>query len=68
MVSLWQRIGSPLQRWPILRRLALQLGVAGIVLVGCGVVYWWIEPHTPTLSDGLWLAFVTASTLGYGDL
>ena len=26
-------------------RLALQLGVAGIVLVGCGVVYWWIEAH-----------------------
>lgn len=68
MASLWQRVGSPLQRWPILRRLGLQLGVAGIVLMGCGVVYWWIEPHTPTLSDGLWLAFVTASTLGYGDL
>mgnify|MGYP006051222545 FL=1 len=68
MASLWQRIASPLQRWPILHRLALQLVVAGTVLVGCGVVYWWIEPHTPTLSLGLWLAFVTASTLGYGDL
>jgi voltage-gated potassium channel len=52
----------------ILRRLTLQLLFAGALLVGCGIVYWWIEPRTPSLVDGLWLAFVTASTIGYGDL
>jgi voltage-gated potassium channel len=52
----------------ILRRLVLQLFVAGLLLAGCGVVYWHIEPTTPRLIDGLWLAFVTASTIGYGDL
>lgn len=57
-----------MQRWPILRRLVLQLLVAGLILLGCGGVYWVIEPRTPTLADGLWLAFVTASTVGYGDL
>lgn len=57
-----------LRHWPILRRLALQLLVASIILIGCGAVYWSIEPGTPTFADGLWLAFVTASTLGYGDL
>jgi voltage-gated potassium channel len=45
----------------------LQLCVAAVLLAGCGVVYWWIEPRTPELADGLWLAFVTASTVGYGD-
>ena len=52
----------------ILSRLVLQLAVAGLLLIGCGVVYWRIEPTTPRLMDGLWLAFVTASTVGYGDL
>lgn len=51
-----------------LRRLTLQLLAAGALLVGCGFVYWAIEPGTPTLADGLWLAFVTASTIGYGDM
>ncbi len=54
--------------WPILRQLAWALAAAGALLVGCGMVYWWIEPRTPTFVDGLWLAFVTASTIGYGDL
>jgi voltage-gated potassium channel len=30
--------------------------------------FWWLEPTTPTLADGLWLAFTTAATVGYGDL
>jgi voltage-gated potassium channel len=54
-------------KWTILQRLMLQLFVAGLLLLACGVVYWWIEPRTPHLGDGLWLAFVTASTVGYGD-
>lgn len=54
--------------WPILRQLAWPLAAACLLLVGCGVIYWWIEPRTPTFVDGLWLAFVTAYTIGYGDL
>jgi voltage-gated potassium channel len=54
--------------WPALRRLALQLVVACSLLAMCGVVYSVIEPRTPTLGDGLWLAFTTAATVGYGDL
>ena len=45
-----------------------QLLVAFALLVGCGLVYWWIEPRVATLADGMWLAFVTASTVGYGDV
>jgi voltage-gated potassium channel len=54
--------------WPALRRLAWQLVVAAGLLLACGVVYWLIEPRTPTLGDGLWLAFTTAGTVGYGDV
>jgi voltage-gated potassium channel len=53
---------------PILWRLLVQLLVAALLLALCGVVYTVIEPSTPDLADGLWLAFVTAATVGYGDL
>jgi voltage-gated potassium channel len=51
-----------------LRRLAVQLIAACLLLAACGVVYSLIEPRTPTIGDGLWLAFTTAATVGYGDL
>lgn len=33
-----------------------------------GVGFWVIDPKIHTLSDGLWLAFTTAATVGYGDV
>jgi voltage-gated potassium channel len=33
-----------------------------------GVGFWMIEPRAHTLMDGLWLAFTTAATVGYGDI
>lgn len=53
---------------PLLRRLAYQLAVAALLLALCGLAFWWIEPTARTPADGLWLAFATASTIGYGDL
>ena len=47
---------------PVLLLLALT------VLALCGGGFWWLEPNAPTLADGLWLAFVTAATVGYGDI
>ena len=44
------------------------VALAVVVLLMCGVGFWWLEPRTPTLSDGLWLAFTTAATVGYGDV
>ncbi len=33
-----------------------------------GVGFWLIDPQIHNLSDGLWLAFATAATVGFGDL
>jgi voltage-gated potassium channel len=44
------------------------VALAFVVLLMCGVGFWWLEPRTPTLTDGLWLAFTTAATVGYGGV
>ncbi len=33
-----------------------------------GMGFWLLEPKVVTFGDGLWLAFTTAATVGYGDL
>ena len=45
---------------------SLLLAVAILGLGGVG--FWLIDPNIPTLSDGLWLAFTTAATVGFGDV
>ena len=37
-----------------------------IMLMG-GLGFWWIDPKVSSFADGLWLAFTTAATVGYGD-
>ncbi len=44
------------------------LGLCMLILVLGGVGFWILEPRTLTLTDGLWLAFTTAATVGYGDI
>jgi voltage-gated potassium channel len=41
---------------------------AFLVLGGCGVGFWALDPNVHSLGDGLWLAFTTAATVGYGDI
>lgn len=48
--------------------LSYMLLVSLAVLLACGLGFWWLEPTTPDLASGLWLAFTTAATVGYGDL
>ena len=45
---------------------SLLLAVAILGLGGVG--FWLIDPRIDSLGDGLWLAFTTAATGGYGDL
>jgi len=47
----------------------MYLLAAALTMLGmCGLGFWWLEPRAETLADGLWLAFTTAATVGYGDI
>ena len=50
------------------RRLGYPLALSLTILLLGGVGFWVLEPKVETLSDGLWLAFTTAATVGYGDI
>jgi voltage-gated potassium channel len=43
-------------------------GFAMLSLLVAGAGFYWLDPRINSYSDGLWLAFVTAATVGYGDL
>lgn len=43
------------------------LGFSVIALLLAGAGFYWLEPTVNSYVDGLWLAFVTAATVGYGD-
>jgi len=44
----------------------LLLGFGLLLLSGAG--FYWLEPTIHSFGDGLWLAFVTGATVGYGDM
>lgn len=45
---------------------SMVLSLAILALGGVG--FWMIEPGVGSFTDGLWLAFTTAATVGYGDI
>ncbi|CAM8671162.1 Potassium channel domain containing protein [Comamonadaceae bacterium] len=50
------------------RGLIYSLGLCMLILGMGGLGFWALEPQAVTFSDGLWLAFTTAATVGYGDI
>ena len=62
MKKISQRINRSLRQGLISSGLIALL----IMLLG-GVGFWWIDPKVSSFADGLWLAFTTAATVGYGD-
>ncbi|MEC5213537.1 voltage-gated potassium channel [Polaromonas sp. CG_9.5] len=42
--------------------------LCGVILLLGGVGFWLLDPGVETIADGLWLAFTTAATVGYGDM
>jgi voltage-gated potassium channel len=44
------------------------LVIATSVLAACGLGYYLVDPAIESISEGLWLAFTTAATVGYGDV
>ena len=51
-----------------LRGLIYSLMLCLLILSFGGLGFWLVEPTAHTFSDGLWLAFTTAATVGYGDI
>jgi voltage-gated potassium channel len=44
---------------------AFTLGLVTLISAGAG--FYWLEPTIHTFGEGLWLAFITGATVGYGD-
>lgn len=42
------------------------MGILAFLLAGLG--FWWLEPSVQSYGDGLWLAFESGMTVGYGDV
>jgi len=57
-----------IKSWVTRGGLTYLLMIALVVLGLCGVGFWALEPSVQGLGEGLWLAFTTAATVGYGDL
>lgn len=60
----WQKRKQVITRRGLLYSLVLCL----LILSLGGVGFWILEPRAHTFGDGLWLAFTTAATVGYGDI
>ena len=43
------------------------LGVAFLTMLFLGALFYWLDPAIHSFGDGLWLAFITGATVGYGD-
>jgi voltage-gated potassium channel len=53
---------------PMRRGLWYSLALCLVILLIGGLGFWWLEPDIHSLHEGLWLAFTTAATVGYGDV
>jgi voltage-gated potassium channel len=50
------------------RSLAYSVALCAVIVGIGGFGFWILEPGALTLADGMWLAFTTAATVGYGDI
>lgn len=62
------RLSTLLMKWIVPHHLVQILGIAIALLALAGGGFYWLEPKVLTYADGLWLAFITGATVGYGDL
>ncbi|RDJ99763.1 potassium channel family protein [Paraburkholderia lacunae] len=49
-------------------RLFLLLATAAALLASAGAGFYWLEPSVHTYAEGVWLAFESSATVGYGDM
>lgn len=43
------------------------LGMGAVMIALAGAGFYWLEPSVETYGEGLWLAFTSVATVGYGD-
>jgi voltage-gated potassium channel len=44
------------------------IGIAILTMLAAGGIFYWLDPGIHSYWDGLWLAFTTGTTVGYGDV
>jgi len=44
------------------------IGVAFLTMLAAGAMFYWLDPRINSFWDGLWLAFISGATVGYGDI
>ena len=49
-------------------RLGLLLGAGAMLLASAGAGFYWLEPGVHSYAEGVWLAFESSATVGYGDM
>lgn len=73
----WRLILSVLMLYRLLKismPLLTETGLARLLVLGasvlglCGIGFYWLDPGIKSVNEGLWLAFSTAATVGYGDV
>jgi voltage-gated potassium channel len=74
---LWRLVIAVLMLYRLLRisqPLFTETGLARLMIMGasvlalCGIGFYWLDPEVKSIHEGLWLAFSTAATVGYGDV
>jgi voltage-gated potassium channel len=55
-------------RWFLARGIPLAIGFALVAWLFSGLGFYLLEPTVDSFGEGLWLAFVSMSTVGYGDI
>lgn len=67
-ILVFLRLASLALPYVLLNRLLQLVLLAALVLAVSGAGFYWLEPRVQSYGDGLWLAFITGATVGYGDL
>lgn len=68
MGALAVRIVLTLRALFVPHRLWILLAIGAAVIAIAGAGFYWLEPRVLTYADGLWLAFESSATVGYGDI
>lgn len=68
LVSLLVRFSTSLRQILGHNRLGVTLGIALVVIILAGLLMAAIEPTVKNPWDGIWWAWVTVTTVGYGDI